>query len=63
MLKRFLLKRFLLFAGDNYYPRGGWDDFRGSYDSLEEALAAPRHNDNWWHVVDSHLGTVVKGSP
>ncbi len=52
------MKRFLLFSGSNYYPHGGWDDFRGSYDSCEEALAAPRHGD-WWQVVDTQTGVKV----
>lgn len=34
------MKRFLVFAGSNYYPCGGWSDFVGAYDSLEEARAA-----------------------
>ena len=29
-------KRFLLFLYDNYYPEGGLDDLRGSYDNLDE---------------------------
>lgn len=33
------MKRYLLFAGEDYYPVGGWDDFIGSFDSLGEALA------------------------
>jgi len=30
-------KRFLLFAGQNYYPDGGWHDFVKSFDTYEEA--------------------------
>jgi hypothetical protein len=29
--------RFLVFAFDSYYPRGGWDDFQQSFKSLKEA--------------------------
>ena len=43
---------FLLFYGDNYYPGGGWYDFKGSYATLEEALAANRGSADWFHVVD-----------
>jgi hypothetical protein len=28
---------FLLFAGEYWYPNGGWADFQGQYESLEEA--------------------------
>lgn len=30
------VKRYILLAGDNYYP-SGWGDFQGAFDSLEEA--------------------------
>lgn len=29
--------RFLVFAGSNYYPCGGWSDFIGDSDTVEEA--------------------------
>lgn len=52
------MKRYLLFAGEEYYPSGGWNDFRGAFDTLEEArLAAfePRGCEYgyWFHVVDT----------
>lgn len=28
----------MLFAGCYYYPDGGWEDFRGYFDSVEEAI-------------------------
>ena len=31
------MKRYLLFGGHVYYPRGGWRDFIGSFDTVEEA--------------------------
>ena len=49
---------FALFAGHDYYPAGGWDDFRGVYESVEAAEAAFRAGDpdesrwEWGHVVD-----------
>lgn len=33
------MKRYLLFAGDNYYPSGGVNDFVMDYDTVEEAEA------------------------
>lgn len=52
------MKRFLLFVGEEYYPCGGWHDFRGAFDTAEEAKRAvfePRDSANgfWWHVVDT----------
>ena len=59
------MKRYLLFAGDQYYPRGGWSDFRDSFDSLEEAFIHGRQKDisgskwfDWCHVVDTETWTV-----
>ena len=55
------MKRYALFTGDDYYPRGGWDDFKGSFDTVEDALAAPRGE--WFQVVDLTEGFLVrKGS-
>lgn len=34
------VNRFLLFAGEHYYPRGGWEDWRGRFETLDEAKAA-----------------------
>lgn len=56
-----MLKRYLMFAGDTYYPIGGWGDFKSDHDTSDEAAAAGRAwalvNDNpgsqWWHVVDT----------
>ena len=63
------MERFLLFAGDEYYPAGGWDDFRGSFKTVEEAeKKADKPTDrewannsyDWWHIVDSTTGKSVK---
>ena len=35
---------YLLFAGDDYYPKGGANDLKGSYVSLDDAIDA--HNPN-----------------
>jgi hypothetical protein len=54
------IKRYAAFSGSNYYPDGGWDDFVGTYDTLEEARMAQRPNDNdWQHVVDLETGEKV----
>ncbi len=33
------MNRFLLFSCETYYPEGGWQDFDGSFDTADEALA------------------------
>ena len=55
------MKRYLLFAGDIYYPSGGWDDFKDSFDGVAEAIAALGAGDRryaWFHVVDSQTGKI-----
>lgn len=56
------MKRFLLFAGDQYYPRGGWDDFIKDFDSLESAIEhVARRNvlRGWIHIVDTESKSIV----
>ena len=55
------MKRFLLFSGDHYYPSGGWKDFCGDYDSVEEATQYLKSqcfkdyymSNSWYHIVDT----------
>lgn len=46
--------RFLLFRGEDYYPMGGWGDFKGRFDTLEAAIAAcgEMTHFEWAHIVD-----------
>ena len=46
-------KRYLIFAGADYYPAGGWGDFVGDFDTLEEAIAkAKTLGSNWKEIID-----------
>ena len=48
---------FLLFAGYHYYPSGGWNDFVGQYDTIEEARQSYRSMDvnyEWYHIVSGN---------
>lgn len=52
------MKRFLLFTGYAYYPGGGWEDFSGTFDTLEgaqmEATRLFREKvGDWAHVIDT----------
>lgn len=55
---------FLLFAGDVYYPGGGWEDFRGSFPDIETANAIGNHflradpTHRWFHVVNIKTGEI-----
>jgi hypothetical protein len=54
------MKRYLMFAGSHYYPCGGWEDFKGCYDTVEEAEAAARaEKEDWTQVVDTAPGGGV----
>lgn len=57
------MKRYQLFAGDVYYPRGGAADYCGDADTLEEAQAwGAEHgesDDTWWNVLDAETGAVA----
>ncbi len=35
--------KYMLFAGENYYPSGGWGDFQGYFITKEEAIAFIYH--------------------
>jgi len=54
------MKRYALFAGDYYYPSGGWNDFRGSFETVEAAVDAVAPHYDWYHVVDLTTGELVK---
>jgi hypothetical protein len=55
------MKRFYLFAGYNYYPAGGWDDFNDSFDSVDEAIKIGKeHPGDWYHVIDSQTGESIR---
>lgn len=60
------LKRYLVFAFDDYYPTGGWNDFIESFDTLDyAALTAERvgKTRQVTQVVDSTTLTVVWPTP
>lgn len=50
---------FIVFAGDNYHPSGGWNDFAGMYSTFDDAYsAAIDHNGDWAQIVN--LDTLEK---
>lgn len=52
-----MLKRYWLFVGDYYYPRGGMRDFVKSFDDMDEAMAHVRSG-SW-----SRGESVIKYDP
>lgn len=48
------MKRYLLFAFYEHYPAGGFNDFRGDFDTVEEVHAAfVASSCDDLHIVDS----------
>jgi hypothetical protein len=58
-----MLNRYLVFTWGQYYPSGGWNDFRESFDTLEEAEEYMRRtcDDPFYNgqVIDSTTGEEV----
>lgn len=52
---------FLLFAGDQYYPSGGWGDFVAAFPTLNDAetAAATLRQRQWMHIVDTATLDIV----
>lgn len=62
-------KRFLLFSGDALAPKGGWDDFKGSFDTLDEAregVSKTFHDQGdsdvmpWYQIVDTQEAGFIE---
>lgn len=68
------MNMFLIFAGDCYYPSGGWGDYVGSYATEQDARNAITEqgiiNDfnrymikeelyDWYHIVDLQQGKEI----
>lgn len=65
------MKHYLVFAFDTYYPSGGWHDFIGSTNSLDEArtmeenfadeaLRCEGARSDWRQIVDTSSMQVVE---
>lgn len=57
------MNRYLLFAGDSYYPQGGAFDFIKSFKTKAAALRyilgktkQDQWNHDWWHILDTETG-------
>ncbi len=48
--------KYMLFCGNDYYPYGGWEDFNGYFESIEQAKNYLKENEpdaccKWAHIV------------
>ena len=60
------MKRYAVFAFNDYYPVGGWDDLLGWYESIEEArLGGQNFLEKSWrdvmYMVDLETGKAIPG--
>lgn len=50
------MEPYLVFGGMNDSPSGGWGDFVGSADTMDDALALVQPDFYWWHIVhEEHI--------
>lgn len=57
------MKRFLVFAGETYYPAGGFKDFISAHDELTQAQKARSEAHSrfgWSHIVDLEKLKIVE---
>jgi hypothetical protein len=59
--------RFLVFAGEDYEPRGGWGDFKGgmrtkkgAMDLVERIMEETEDPLEWAHIVDLKTNRKVQ---
>lgn len=48
--------KYMLFSGNDFYPLGGWQDFKGCFESIEKAKEWSEINEpdpmfSWAHIV------------
>lgn len=58
-----MAERYLLFAGEQYYPGGGWLDYKMDFPSVELAektVTGFSDDYDWWQIVDSLTRTIAK---
>lgn len=56
------IKRYFLFCGQTYYPRGGMSDYSGSFDSVAEARESLLlRNIDWFNIgyLDDDGGLIL----
>ncbi len=59
------MTEYILFAGHNYYPGGGMNDYRGTFSTVKEAVDKGTERDDWsrrydWYqVIDKNTLEIV----
>jgi len=61
-------KMYILFGGEHYYPGGGFYDYIGTSDLVQELkdhakiLEKKERYFDWWHIVDSDTWKIIDDS-
>jgi hypothetical protein len=51
---------FFLFAGDQYYPSGGMNDFIDQFDNIDDAIGIARSGKyDWYNIATVQNGELV----
>ncbi len=56
------MKRYLVFNCSDFYPNGGWFDYKDGFDDMKEAvvfMASLKNMDSSAHVVDTETKTII----
>ena len=53
-----MMLRYVLFAGENYYPDGGMQDCIGCFNTIREAIEALSGRVDWMNILDSRTGKI-----
>jgi hypothetical protein len=55
--------KYLMFGGETYYAKGGFNDLIGLGDSVDGLIYSDGVSDlDWWHVVDTETNEIVAGT-
>jgi hypothetical protein len=55
------MKKFIVFAGDTYYPQGGMKDFKGTFDTEQKVnnYLLNCHNFDWIQILNTQTGATA----
>lgn len=58
------MNKYLVFSGYDFYPSGGFEDFKGSFEDFESAvkfaLEVKGGAHDWFQVVDGVTGEIIQ---
>ncbi len=53
---------FFLFAGYDYYPSGGAEDFKAQSGVIQDLRdKTVGQSEEWWHIVDENMNIIEQG--